>query len=75
MAASAALSYSIKVPVHAKIKRESMPPVAARLQARDFPARSPTTPEVRHFPHHKKKALPAGGGQKVKPEKTKTDIS
>lgn len=45
MATSAALSYSIKVPVHAKIKRESMPPVAARLQARDFPARSPTTPE------------------------------
>lgn len=47
--APAALSYIIKVPVHTKIKRGAMPPVAARLQARDFPTRSPATPEVRVF--------------------------
>lgn len=47
--APAALSYIIKVPVHNKIKRGAMPPVAARLQARDVPTRSPATPEVRVF--------------------------
>jgi hypothetical protein len=39
------LSYSIKVPVHTHSKVNA-PPVAARLRARDFPARSPTTPQV-----------------------------
>lgn len=47
MATAHTLSYAIKVPVHANVKRASMPPVAARLQARAYPARAPTTPEVR----------------------------
>jgi hypothetical protein len=47
MAAMASLSYAIKVPEHARVKRASMPPVAARLQAREAPTRAPTTPEVR----------------------------
>ena len=45
--APAAHPIIIKVPVHNKVKRTAIPPVAARLQARDYPTRSPTTPEVR----------------------------
>jgi len=40
MAATTAFSYILKVPVHTHSgSRSAQPPVAARLQARDFPAR------------------------------------
>ena len=48
MSLTAAPSIAIKVPVHA-VKPRAAPPVAARLQARTFPARHPTSSEVRLF--------------------------